>query len=82
MYLMTTRRNDRPHYCNTESPSRPCCWAARKAEFGGMLAADAARTAKYGRSSCKGCGQVYAVVDGVCEDHVCQGISEFARGGS
>lgn len=60
---------EKKHRCDTESPSRPCCWAARNAELAVLRAADAARIAKYGSSCCPKCSRVYKVVDGVVEDH-------------
>ena len=57
------------HVCNTESPSRPCCWAARSRELAELAAMDAARIAKYGSLSCAACGKVYAVEGGIVEDH-------------
>ena len=71
------------HFCNTDDPQRPCCWAARKAEFDVLKNNDAARVAKYGTLSCKDCGVIYRVVDGACEDHVCKPLAErgfIARG--
>ncbi len=29
---------NRPHRCDTDNPTRPCCWAARNAEFAEMRA--------------------------------------------
>jgi hypothetical protein len=65
----------RPHVCDTESPSRPCCWAARMAELKAYEAADDARVAKYGALRCPVCHQVYRVTDGIVEDHapICTG---------
>lgn len=64
------------HWCNTDDPQRPCCWAARKAEFDVLKNNDAVRKAKYGSLSCGECGKIYRIVDGVCEDHVCPPLSE------
>lgn len=60
------------HFCNTEDPQRPCCWAARNAEFAVLKANDDARRAKFGALSCKECGTVYRVVDGGALDHTCE----------
>jgi formylmethanofuran dehydrogenase subunit E len=64
------------HRCDTDNPTRPCCWAARKAELDEMRKADEARRAKYGSSRCPKCHEVYRVTDGVVEDHerVCTGV--------
>lgn len=64
----------KPHIHDTDSPRAACCWEARRAELDKLMAADAARRAKYGATSCGKCGRVYRVTDGVVEDHeaVCQ----------
>jgi len=71
------------HICDTEDPQRPCCWAARSAEFDILKNNDSARIAKYGALSCKDCGKIYRVVEGVVEDHTCAPLAErgfIARG--
>ena len=44
---MTNKYNKtaRAHVCDTDSPQRPCCWAARKAELEQMKAEEATRKA-------------------------------------
>ena len=76
--MRTRGTQPRPHRCDTESPQRPCCWAARGRELDALKAMDTARRAKYGSLSCKACGKVYAVEDGVVEDHetVCVPITD------
>jgi len=71
------------HYCNTDHPQRPCCWAARKTELTLAQADDDARKATYGASSCAACGRIYSVRDGVVEDHaaVCQPLTNDQRWG-
>lgn len=71
------------HFCNTDDPQRPCCWAARKAEFDILKNNDAARMTKYGSLSCKDCGKIYRVVGGIVDDHICTPLAErgfIARG--
>lgn len=62
----------RQHRCDTDNPSRPCCWAARKAEFATLEAANVARVAAHGSIGCDACGQIYSVVDGAVLAHDCQ----------
>ena len=64
------------HFCDTEDPQLPCCWAARNAEFAVLKANDDARRARYGALSCKDCGAIYRVVAGAVEDHVCKPLAE------
>jgi hypothetical protein len=33
--------NAKTHKCDTDSPQRPCCWAARNAEFAAMRTPEA-----------------------------------------
>ena len=40
-------KSQRKHVCDTDSPQRPCCWAARAAELAAMKAREASgETAK------------------------------------
>ena len=66
------------HYCDTTSPTRPCCWAARNQELDDLRASDDLRQAKYDALSCPECGKIYRVSDGVVEDHaaVCEPIPD------
>ena len=64
------------HFCNTEDPQRPCCWAARKAEFDLLKANDDARRVKYGALSCTECGAIYRAANGIAEDHACTPLAE------
>ena len=57
------------HHCDTDNPTRPCCWQARDAEFAILKANDDARLAKYGSLRCPACHKTYRVTDGVVEDH-------------
>jgi len=66
----------RPHRCDTDTPTRACCWAARKAEFAALAADDAARQAAHGSSACGACGQIYRVVEGVVQPHDCQPMTD------
>jgi hypothetical protein len=38
-YMSTTQK--RQHLCDTQSPQRPCCWMARKAEVDAMCTPEA-----------------------------------------
>ena len=74
------------HYCNTDNPQRPCCWAAREKEFAILNKMDDARIAKYGSTSCLNCGREYKIINTdevhcngaapLVDDHRCKDISD------
>ena len=72
---------ERKHFCDTTNPSRSCCWATRRAEFGNLEELAALRIARYGSEFCRQCGQGYGVdrLTMTVADHDCPLLSDAQR---
>lgn len=74
----------RPHRCDTDNPTRSCCWAARNAELAEQQAAyeaaNSVRIAAHGATRCPECLQLYDVTsDNVLKEHASKCCAGFAR---